>query len=53
LEAIKNNPDITLDRLAELTTLSRRTVARTVKLMQEYGAIKRIGSTRGRWEILD
>ena len=53
LEIIKTNPEITLDGIAELTTLSRRTVARTMKSMQVDGLIKRIGSTRGSWEILD
>jgi len=53
LEAIKENHNITLDELATVTSLSRRTVARVVKSMQASGLIKRIGSTRGRWNILD
>ena len=53
LEAIQANPAITLDKLSELTSLSRRTITRTVKAMQEAGIIKRIGSTRGRWEIIN
>ena len=52
LEAIKADPIITLDKLSDITLLSRSTVARTIKTMQESGRLKRIGSTRGRWEIL-
>ncbi|MCL1808747.1 MAG: winged helix-turn-helix transcriptional regulator [Clostridiales bacterium] len=52
LEAIKSNPTITLDKLSETTLLSRRTVARTLKAMQDSGVLRRIGTTRGRWEIL-
>jgi predicted HTH transcriptional regulator len=52
LKAIGENPAITLDKLAAATSLSRRTIAREVKLMQENGLIKRHGTTRGHWEIL-
>ena len=52
LKAISENPSITLDALAKATSLSRRTIAREIKIMQESGLIKRHGSTRGHWEIL-
>jgi predicted HTH transcriptional regulator len=51
LEAIGNNPHITLDAIAEITAISRRTVTREIKKMQELGLLKRVGSARtGHWE---
>ena len=51
LAAIKNDPTITMNKLSETTKLSRSTVARTLKAMQDAGMLKRIGATRGKWEI--
>ena len=39
--------------IANLTGYSRRWVAQTIKLLQEQGIIKRIGSDKtGHWEII-
>lgn len=53
VKMIKENPNITLDELAEAIGKSRRTVARQVKQLQEEGVIRRIGSDKtGYWEVI-
>ncbi|MCL2311208.1 MAG: HTH domain-containing protein [Firmicutes bacterium] len=52
LNLLKINSKATLDIISEQTNLSRRTVGREIKILQELGRIKRIGSTRGHWEVL-
>jgi len=52
LGAIRKNPEITLDAVASETGISKRTVSREMKKMQENGIIRRVGSARsGQWEI--
>jgi len=52
VNAIRENPGITLVGIANLTGLSRRTVAREVDALKAEGKLKRIGSTRsGHWEV--
>ena len=52
LQAIANNSTITLDAIAQQTGLSKRTVSRETKALQETGKLKRIGGARGgHWEI--
>jgi len=51
IQAIRENPSITLLEIANLTSLSRSTVSRAIKTLKQLGAIKRVGSTRGKWEI--
>jgi len=51
---IKVNPRITLDELALKLNISRRTVTRTIKKLQEDGIISRIGSDKtGYWQVKD
>jgi len=52
LNAIRANPKVTYDEIMELTSLSRSTVYRILKTLQQLGTLKRNGSTRGVWEIL-
>ena len=52
LNSIFANPKITLDMIVAQTGLSKRTVSRETKAMQETGTLKRVGSARsGHWEI--
>ena len=52
VDAVRENPRITLDGIARLTGLSRRTVAREVESLKAEGRLKRIGSTRsGHWDV--
>jgi len=53
LMCVMQNPDYSLDTIAEKTGYSRRTVVRQMKLLQETGTIKRVGSPKtGYWEII-
>lgn len=53
IEQISNNPRVTMTDIANLTGYSRRWVAQTIKRLQEYNIIKRIGSDKsGYWEII-
>lgn len=50
--ALKQNPHQTKEQVAEATGLSRATVTRTYRLLEEQGKIKRIGSNKtGYWEV--
>ncbi len=54
VKLIKENPQITLDELAEAIGKSRRTVARQIKQLQEEGVIRRVGSDKtGYWEVIN
>ena len=54
VSAMCKNPNITLDGVAKLTGLSRRTVAREVESLKAEGKLKRVGSTRsGHWEVCE
>ncbi len=51
IDAIKINPKISLDELAELIGKSKRTIQRIIKNSEQ---IKRIGPDKGgHWEIID
>jgi predicted HTH transcriptional regulator len=53
LNAIATKPNVTQKKLAEITKLSIRSVARVMKQLQDENRIKRIGSDRaGLWEIV-
>ena len=54
LEAIRKKPQITLDQLVIVTGISKRTISRSTKELQESGTIRRIGSARaGYWELIE
>jgi len=54
INAMRDNPNITLDGIAKLTSISRRTVAREVDALKAEGKLKRVGSTRsGQWEVCE
>lgn len=53
LAAIKGNPNITVRAMVQDSGISKNTVLRIMKELQENGTIKREGSARkGRWVIL-
>ena len=53
LMCVIQNPAYSLDKIAEKTGYSRRTIVRQMKLLQETGAIKRVGSPKtGYWEVI-
>jgi len=53
LAAIKENPNITVRTMVEDLGISKNTVLRIIKELQENRTIKREGSTKkGRWVVL-
>ena len=50
LENVRNEPNLSLEELAERLNVSRRTVARMVDHLKAQGRIRRVGGTRGHWE---
>lgn len=53
LEAITSDPDYSYEKLAEKCGVSRPTIARTIKVLQNRKYIRRIGSDKtGHWEVV-
>lgn len=52
LGLLSEDADITIDGLAKVCDVSRETVKRTLKTLKDDGCIRRIGRTRGHWEIV-
>ena len=53
LDGMRANPDATSKEIAAEVGISVRQVERARKTLRELGMIKRIGGTRGFWEIRD
>jgi predicted HTH transcriptional regulator len=54
LMALKDAPRATYDELVKKLGISRRTIARTIKSLNERGIVKRIGSDKtGYWRVID
>lgn len=54
LLAIKRNKNITIAELAEIASVTTRSIERNIKNLQENGVLKRVGPDKGgHWEILD
>ena len=53
LNEIVGNPKISMSEISQSTSIPRRTVARIIKKLQKDETIKRIGSTRGHWEVVN
>ena len=51
--AIKSNPHATIAELENVLGVSHATVERAQKSLQEAGRIRRVGGTRGHWEVLE
>ena len=53
LDAISSYPDYSYEKLAAQCNLSRPTIARTIKTLQNRELIRRIGSDKtGHWEVV-
>ena len=53
LRALKENPYITAEQIAEIIGVSKPTVERELKSMKQNNIIKRVGSPKtGNWEII-
>ena len=53
LDAIRMHPAYSYEQLASTCGVSRPTIARTVKTLQVYNRIHRVGSDKtGHWEVL-
>lgn len=54
LQALKTNPESTIDGIVTDISVSRETVKRSLKTLSEKGLIKRVGSDKtGHWEIIE
>ncbi|UTC64207.1 Fic family protein [Treponema sp. OMZ 788] len=54
IAAVKNNPYITQEELAEIVGIARLNIIKNMKKLQEKNIIKRIGADKnGYWQILD
>lgn len=52
IDAIKANPFITQEELADIVGIARKNIVANMKKLQESGLIKRIGADKnGHWEI--
>ena len=52
LESIACDPSSTVRRLAAKLPISKATVERVLRSLQRKGKLRRVGGTRGHWEIL-
>ena len=54
INCIRQNPKFTLEKIAEYTGFSKRTVSRQMKTLQDSGIVKRVGSPKtGHWEVAE
>lgn len=54
IDAIKSNPKVTQEELAEIVGITRKSVISNMKKLQENGLINRIGADKnGYWKIVE
>ncbi len=53
LVEMKSNPEVSGAQLAEILEISTTAVERNIKQLRDDGLIKRIGGTRGHWEVIE
>jgi ATP-dependent DNA helicase RecG len=53
LAEMKTNPKISGAQLAELLDISTTAVEKNIKQLREDGLVKRVGGTRGHWEVIE
>jgi len=53
LTQMKTNPKISATQLAKIIEISMTAVEKNIKQLREDGMIKRVGGTRGHWEVID
>ena len=51
LDALRADSKMSAMRMASMLGVATRTVQRALKALQDAGSIRRIGGTRGRWEV--
>lgn len=51
LEMIRGNRGLTIEAMAEICHVSRPTVNRAIKALKGNGRLRRVGGTRGSWEV--
>ena len=51
IDALRTDSKLSAMRMASMLGVATRTVQRTLKALQDAGSIRRIGGTRGRWEV--
>ena len=52
INAIKNNPFVTQEELAQIVGIARKNIIANMKKLQENGLIKRVGADKnGHWQI--
>lgn len=51
LAEMKTNPKVSGAQLSELLEISTTAVENNIKQLRENGLIKRVGGTRGHWEV--
>ncbi len=54
IRLISQKPDISQEKLSEITKMSIPTIKRATKLLADSGCIKRVGGKRyGHWEVIE
>ena len=54
VELIEDNPNITIDNVAELLQMNRRGIVKHFRNLQAQGKIRRVGANKnGHWEVLE
>ncbi len=54
IDAIKSNPYVTQEELAEIVGIARKNIIANMKKLQENGLIKRIGADKnGHWQLVE
>ena len=54
IDAIKSNPKVTQEKLAEIVGITRKSVISNMKKLQENGLINRIGADKnGYWKVVE
>lgn len=52
VNVLRGDPGLSAKRMASMLGVTSRTIQRTLKVLQETGRIRRLGGTRGKWEVL-
>ena len=52
VNALRGDSRLSAKRMASMLGVTSRTIQRTLKVLQETGRIRRLGGTRGKWEVL-
>ena len=53
LQILRSDPKCTIPVIAQITKVSRATIDRAIKTLKEQGRIRRVGRTRGHWEVIE